>query len=277
MGRPRKISILNEFERVKEPDFAKLAELTEKAKGNRPASVFADLCGVHPSTISRILNKEPLRTQMSDTLLIAIAANAESENGEIFKDLLDAHGVAPKNGAVRDYNELLEDKLLQLRYIADSFSDNAGSSTARSEMQIVKDIKEIIHNELYFDEGWSIGSPEETEVECKQRFDRSGIASVSYDFAFYVKKRGLKEIKMYFVLDGTSQKAMSRLEKVFSMAYLNHPIQHDTKFYVVLTESSIFQRMKKVLEDCRVRDSITLMLLDLRYRGIRSTYEIRTL
>ena len=88
---------------------------------------------------------------MSDTLLIAIAANAESENGEIFKDLLDAHGVAPKNGVVRDYNELLEDKLPQLRYIADSFSDNAGSSAARSEMQIVKLSGKIAASLAYLD------------------------------------------------------------------------------------------------------------------------------
>ncbi len=274
MGRPRKSNILNEFERVKEPDFQKLAKVTEAAQGQRTAAEFAALCGVHPSTISRILNGKILRTAISDDLLITIAANAENDNGVIFKELLDAHGVAPKNGVVRDYNELLEDKLLQLRYMADSISSNAGSSAARSEMQIVKDVKEIIHNELYFDEGWSIGTPEETEAECKQRFDRRGIATVSYDFAFYVKRKAFEEIKMYFVLDGTSQKAMSRLEKVFSMAYLNHFKQNDTKLYVVLTDSSIFQRMKKSLEGCRIHDSITLMLIDLRYRGIRDIYEI---
>ena len=56
MARTKKTDILSEYERVRQPDADKLAELVERAKGKRTTTEFAEACGVNASTISRILN-----------------------------------------------------------------------------------------------------------------------------------------------------------------------------------------------------------------------------
>lgn len=82
------------FIRVSEPNKDELAKLLLKAKGpSRTMKELANLCGVDPSTLSRIVNKMN-RGPSSDELIRSIAEHADPESGVTLDDLMAAHGMA---------------------------------------------------------------------------------------------------------------------------------------------------------------------------------------
>ena len=274
MARPRKSRILDEFERVREPDFEALAKVVEEAKGGRTSLDFAALCGVHPSTISRIRDGKMLRKPISDELLVSIAVNAEQNNGEIFRDLLKAHGVEPRRGVtIYSYDDLLREKMQQLIYQSESYGVYNGNDSNKLENRVISNASEIILRELYA-KGQRIRAMDPKDIA--EEASHGVLKPALCDFAIEVNdvKHDQFEIREYFVLDGTSQKAIRRLEQVLSGAYLIHPIQQGIKLYTILFDTSMYGRLMDSLRGCRIRDSITLLLLDIRSRETIDSFEI---
>lgn len=82
------------FIRVSEPNKDEMARLLLKAKGpERTMKELAALCGVDPSTLSRIVNKMN-RGPSSDDLIRSIAEHADPESGVTLDILMAAHGMA---------------------------------------------------------------------------------------------------------------------------------------------------------------------------------------
>lgn len=266
MGRPRKTNILNEFERVKEPDFVKLAKATVEAQGHRTPAEFAALCGVHPSTIWRIVHSK-VSTAISDNLLITIAANAEYNNGRIFTQLLEAHGVAPrKDVIIPDYDSLLREKMQQLVYLSGSYGVSAKNDEVGGfESRTVQNAKEIILNEL-------IRQDLSIKAQDPRIMPHSIMTPVPCDFAFTVDSA---ETRAYYVLEGTAQKSISRMEQMFCMAYLNDLWGQGIMLYVVLFDKGLFERLKESLKEYIIPDSVSLLLLDIRSRKTVETYRMR--
>ena len=81
------------YYRKHDQDMETLADLTKRAKGDeRSINEFARVCGVSPSTISRLINKKNT-TPNKDSLIKAIADNAVPEGGVTLDMLLQAHGL----------------------------------------------------------------------------------------------------------------------------------------------------------------------------------------
>lgn len=74
-----------------EPDKRALAALLNRAKGDRTMKEFAGLCGVNPSTLTRIM-QQTNRGSSTLELITAIADNAAPESGVTFDALLTANG-----------------------------------------------------------------------------------------------------------------------------------------------------------------------------------------
>lgn len=93
-------------------DMETLADLTKRAKGDeRSINEFARVCGVSPSTISRLINKKNT-TPNKDSLIKAIADNAVPESGVTLDMLLQAHGlekISVYEGKERKSESVLED------------------------------------------------------------------------------------------------------------------------------------------------------------------------
>lgn len=84
----------NKYVRVSEPNKDELAKLLLRAKGpSRTMKELANLCGVDPSTLSRIVNKMN-RGPSSDDLIRSIAEHADPESGVTLDKLMAAHGMA---------------------------------------------------------------------------------------------------------------------------------------------------------------------------------------
>ena len=275
MGRPRKSNILVEFERVRKPDFKKLAEITWIAKGHRRAYEFALVCGVNASTISRILNWEQMKSPISDELLISIAANAEEHNGSILQMLLDAHGVIPRRGMyIDDYDRFLQCKMRQLTYHETSYGVADRPYENKTETQTVRNAREIVQNELI---SQHLGIRAVDVQTMPVIMPQSSIMPFSCDFAIEIIDSASDqrpEIRAYLVLDGTLQKGIARLEHLFSMAYLYSPLSPNIRYIAVLFDSSMFSRIREELKNCRITDSISFMLIDIRTRKTTDYFQI---
>ena len=87
------------YVKVSAPDQDKLAELTLAAIGARTKQQFAMLCGVQPSTISRLINKSN-KGASTEELILAIAKNAAPGSGVTLEALMEANGMAPVSSQV---------------------------------------------------------------------------------------------------------------------------------------------------------------------------------
>ena len=77
------------YYRKYDQDMETLADLTKRAKGDeRSINEFARVCGVSPSTISRLINKKNT-TPNKDSLIKAIADNAVPESGVTLDIVID--------------------------------------------------------------------------------------------------------------------------------------------------------------------------------------------
>lgn len=95
MPRKKKETVFPGYIRMREPEKEALGQLVERAIGEkRSLTEFAELCGVSPSTISRIVNGK-FTTPISDCTILAIAENADPDSGVSLEDLLAVHGLAP--------------------------------------------------------------------------------------------------------------------------------------------------------------------------------------
>nr|WP_288829800.1 hypothetical protein [uncultured Clostridium sp.] len=79
------------FRKTHDVDKEKFAELLNAAKGARTMKDFSEICGVNPSTFTRIIQKAN-KGASSTELIEAIAENAVSQSGVTLEDLADANG-----------------------------------------------------------------------------------------------------------------------------------------------------------------------------------------
>lgn len=79
------------FKKTHEMDKDKFAELLNAAKGARTMKDFSEVCGVNPSTFTRIIQKAN-KGSSSTELLEAIAENAAPNSGVTIEALADANG-----------------------------------------------------------------------------------------------------------------------------------------------------------------------------------------
>ncbi len=79
------------FKKTHEVDKDRFAELLNAAKGARTMKDFSEVCGVNPSTFTRIIQKAN-KGASSTELLEAIAENAAPHSGVTIEALADANG-----------------------------------------------------------------------------------------------------------------------------------------------------------------------------------------
>lgn len=79
------------FKKTHGMDKDKFAELLKRARGDRTMKGFSEICGVNPSTFTRIIQKVN-KGSSSTELLEAIAENAAPNSGVTIEALADANG-----------------------------------------------------------------------------------------------------------------------------------------------------------------------------------------
>lgn len=100
------------IEPEKDFDKDKLSELVDAAKGpGRTAQQFAAILGVAASTVTRIINKEN-KGPSKESLLVAIAENADPNSGVTIEKLFEANGNTKKTYQLASEFERIGSKIL---------------------------------------------------------------------------------------------------------------------------------------------------------------------
>lgn len=265
MGRPKKTSILSEFERIADPNIEQLAELTSKAKGGRTVTEFAAQCGVNASTMSRIMNGK-ISSPISDELLVSIAANADPESGVTFEALLNAHGVKLPDiegfTVAHDFQHLLLHKMADLGATTDA--DGTTTFAGRGESRMEQNAREIIQNDL-LTKGF--------KVSVERGVDLLEGVMFPYIADFVIETDALESdglVKWAFnVVGNPTRNIIGRLDRIFSSAYLDNPSAKGLKLTIVTFDKPSFYRLMGELEGRALRDCVSVMMLNAKERCVQ--------
>lgn len=211
-------------------DFDKFADLVVKAKGpHRTMQQFAVEIGTTPSTLSRIINKKNTGAS-AESLLKAIAEHADPESGVTFDMLMGANGKADKQLSRSEW--IRENEQGCIKAIENSL-----------RMLNVSDITNEVH---------------------------LGVRGVSWFFDFAADVEGIGkwcfDIKLWDYpssrpghlppgFGNTRQWIMSAL----SAFYISEDIK---KVTLVVQNRSIFEQMAQILSEIRIKDVISVALVN---------------
>jgi len=93
---------MNDYEQIRTPDFARIAELVNYAKGkDRNMAQFAEATGIGASTLSRIVNRISTKPLSKEVLVKIYEARAEKDAVALLDMLARANGMFPKEFAER--------------------------------------------------------------------------------------------------------------------------------------------------------------------------------
>lgn len=280
MARTKKTDILSEYERVRQPDADKLAELVGRAKGKRTTTEFAEACGVNASTISRILNKK-LSGPCSDELIVAIAVNAAPGSKVRFRDLLDAHGLEEKKGSITqtftisklDMEQYLDtmdrirlmQKVAMLGVARDDSEDIRSTSGYGSVVE--RNAAEIIQLSIL-----NLGGT----VTVKKGVDAIEGFMFPYSPDFVIETNVLSADGLdkwsFDIVMSTGMDANRHFDRLFASAYLDAPAQKGYRMTLATFNPDTFYRYLEMMRLRTVRDSISIMLLNSMTRKIDYEY-----
>lgn len=262
MPRLRKTIVFPDYVRVKEPDHEALAELVLKAKGQkRSLNEFAKICGVNPSTLSRIVNQRN-NGPCADALIRNIAENADADSGVTLEELLTAHGLAPLVVREKD-SDLQMDSLMsspsEVLLTVESKLIDSGSSSAdliRNAAKMVresdfeKDASDIIMTTLIRN-GYNV----------KMDFGR---AWEHYDFTIITDALAGQGIDtwMFEVKTGIYSSGIRFLDRLFRDLYLKSQFDERKKVSLVIGDIRAFEEIRRRYWDKEIYDSVSIILVD---------------
>ena len=93
---------LNEYEQIRTPDFARIGDYVNIAKGReRSMAQFAEATGIGASTLSRIVNGRSTKPLSKEVIVKIYEARADQESAHLLDLLARANGMFPKEFAER--------------------------------------------------------------------------------------------------------------------------------------------------------------------------------
>lgn len=219
------------YYRKHDQDMETLADLTKRAKGDeRSINEFARVCGVSPSTISRLINKKNT-TPNKDSLIKAIADNAVPESGVTLDMLLQAHGlekISVYEGKERKSESVLEDIVID-RLLCD-ITQLGYKCEIEKEKNIIYTTDEIIFRADFV-----------IKTELLKEY---GIREWAFD-----------------VYVGPHRPVMQKLSWFFGCCYVNSLRDNGTKLSLVLSNKDEFDAAKRRLGTIKIHDIISIILI----------------
>lgn len=266
MPRKKSSPIFISYASVGRPDNAAFAELVKKAIGpDRTVSEFAEICGVSPSTISRIV-KNQFKTPSSDVVIKAIADNADPVGGVDADSLLRASGRAP----------------IQLdgpTHVFVNAPTDAGKSKLLAEVVTGRKgepLNNIIARETIQNALLSAGhgikvSPGENIIS---------IPGLRYKADFCIDLDSGEDLgfdKWAFDACLASVRPIThKLSWIFGAAYLDSTRDRRIKVSLVVSDPNDFDNTKKTFSNIKIHDLVSVVLIDPRAQIIIDEFQIPT-
>lgn len=266
MPRKKSSPIFISYASVGRPDNAAFAELVKKAIGpDRTVSEFAEICGVSPSTMSRIV-KNQFKTPSSDVVIKAIADNADPVGGVDADALLRASGRAP----------------IQLEgptHVFVTAPTEAGKSKLLAEVVTGRKgepINNIIARETIQNALLSAGhgikvSPGENIIS---------IPGLRYKADFCIDldlDEDLGFDKWAFDACLASVRPIThKLSWIFGAAYLDSTRDRRIKVSLVVSDLNDFDYTKKTFSNIKIHDLVSVVLIDPKAQIVIDEFQIPT-
>lgn len=273
MARAKKSDILSDFIREKDVDTERLAALVEKAKGNRSVTEFASVCGVNPSTMSRLINGKN-NTASSDELIVAIAMNADPNSGVTFQQLVNAHGMFIIKEEYYQEEAMAEryDEIFQRIIVEVELRKRSAIKPFMSEQAAAMAVREIVTSEL-MERGYTVGLAQ----DCNIMFD--GTFSCRADFVLKtnaLSEEGLSQWAFDVKLYNGSNINRFYFKNIFSLAYLDSPRDSGKRVTLVVCDKTMYQVLRDDIRNLTIWDSVSLMWVDLQERKIKAEFVIES-
>ena len=235
-----------------EADTDKFAELVVAAKGSLSMKAFAELCGVTPSTITRIVNKSN-KGASTPELINAIFENANPQSGVTMEALAHANGYTVKNN-----------------------TDNSAQRIALTSRDIEFMGRDILINELISRGAeFSMGFPTE---EMKHLFvDRADFEAKTNVFAdsediWHVEFLNVTPTPHFPARSLLEKKALEKVSRYVFFTECVKTIQQITRFSLVVFDRSSFDAMIRQFSRVVVPTDITFILINFDNYCIEDEY-----
>lgn len=216
--------MLNSAYRTGRGDPETLIELIRAAMGNRSQRKFAGEIGVNVSSISRILSGKV--SEISDTLLAKIAANAAPDSGVTIEKLMAAQGVVEAENR---------------RELGRKFEENC---------------RRIFADEL-LRKGYSVSYP--TELSCKSRYLYDfGIQTDALPKGNGLWLVNVRMMSGRVLLPTGMGSTQIWIDSAMAAYYRGESIG---RISMVVELRSMFEQIKTRLEEVPVRDEISVLLI----------------
>jgi len=246
------------YVKVSAPDQDKLAELTLAAIGARTKQQFAMLCGVQPSTISRLINKSN-KGASTEELIQAIAKNAAPESGVTLDALMKANGMVPESDLVITPVKTVRrfDRYVQRQYDAEVQSIILKELLARGAEVRIGNIRYEISKTLTIRPDTNVLTDViDGEERAVWLFENIVPYALRYpDIPFERLQRIKKVNSKHQVFDRISRYSFVAMNKI--------ELFRPKRFSVVVAEADVFDVIVEEFSEMRVPTQITLILVDV--------------
>lgn len=266
MPRKKSYPIFISYASVDRPDNAAFAELVKKAIGpDRTVSEFAEICGVSPSTMSRIV-KNQFKNPSSDVVIKAIADNADPMGGVDADALLRASGRAPiqldgpTHVIVNAPTKAGESKLL-VEATTGRKGEPLNNLIARETIQSA--LLAAGHT-IKVSTGENIISTPGLRYKADFCIDLNLDEDLGFDkWAFDACLAGVRPIT-------------HKLSWIFGAAYLDSTRDRRIKVSLVVSDPNDFDNTKKTFSSIKIHDLVSVVLIDPRAQIVIDEFHIPT-
>ena len=247
----RKIDMteLANYIRIRPPDKPKMAELLVRAKGaGRSMRQFALDCGVNPSTLSRIVNMKNAGA-CTDELIQKVVQNSDPESGITFEILMDANGKVPRR--------------------------TTGKYTSKEFAITEKAITDILFKELVL-RGYTISTPQEKREHDALNYHYRTDWSIRTNANSDNDEMGLWEFEIWPTMlneNNMAQIVMKLRQKFLMVLGLYYTgSMNPKKMSFVLTNREVYDRIIETLENIKLKDLFSIVLVNLEEGKVEEEY-----
>ena len=292
MPRKKSESLFPDYVRIRYADMDVLGALTQRAIGpNRSLTEFAEVCGLSPSTISRVVNGK-FTKYISDGVIAAIAKNADPDSGVTLKDLLAANGMLPMSMVTSGKATVLDESIPYKKPKADPeppgfcLTKRSGSTVyfdtskiaqaiekafKATDYQIFPETSRAILQSVLLDQGYSI--------EVMKEYDIVSLPQFRYLTPFTFRTNAAKEdgleLWAFDVHDGNRYSLYQKLSWIFGTAYLDSPAENGLKVSLVTDNQEEFYEAKEKFGSIVIKDCISVILIDTTLRTVIEEFQLK--
>lgn len=233
------------------PDVSELANLIRKAKGiNRTMSEFAEVCGVSASTFSRIANGK-ITQPLSLEILTEICLNADPDSGVYIGKLTAANGMVTKDFLSHEQWFSTENEMKNI--ISAALLERGLAIAYQKRIHISEGVPAIASgcgrgNLLVRIQGYEPSYWKYKMMSCTgiKRYAASGSPNKELDYEYEADFMFHDEAE-YFLMDAWEPEKLRKVKMTY-----------------VFPDREIYEAFYKKIENARVHNWISIVLVDLK-------------